>query len=87
MSVFDLEKIKEELSVHNPLKPCAIIAIQIIVRLCEKGRELEAANAELRDRVADYSGEIAALMTAKLELVKRLRELEAKLERYNKPME
>ena len=51
------------------------------IELCARIRELEFENAELRDRVADYSGEIAALMTAKLEWAKRLRELEAKLER------
>ena len=39
--------------------------------LIERIRELEAENAELRNRVADYSGEIAALMTAKNLLLKQ----------------
>ena len=54
------------------------------IELCARFRKLEAENAELRDRVANYSCEIAALMTAKLEWVKRLRELEAKLEKEGK---
>jgi hypothetical protein len=42
MSVFDLEKIKEELSVHDPLMPCVFKALRIIARLCEEGQKLEA---------------------------------------------
>ena len=41
MSVFDLEKIKEELSVYDPLMPCVVKALRVIGRLCEEGQKLE----------------------------------------------
>lgn len=41
MSVFDLEKIKEELSVYDPLMPCVMKALRVIGRLCEEGQKLE----------------------------------------------
>ena len=41
------------------------------IELCARIRELESENAKLRNRVADYSGEIAALMTAKNLLLKQ----------------
>ncbi len=41
MSNFDLEKIKEELSVYDPLMPCVVKALRVIGRLCEEGQKLE----------------------------------------------
>jgi hypothetical protein len=41
MSVFDIEQIKRELSVYDPLEPCMIKAIRTIVLLCEEGQKLE----------------------------------------------
>lgn len=47
MSVFDLEKIREDLSMYDRDMPCAMKALQILIRLCEEGQRLEAENAEL----------------------------------------
>lgn len=41
MSVFDIEQIKRELSVYDPLEPCMIKAIRTIILLCEEGQKLE----------------------------------------------
>jgi hypothetical protein len=51
MSVFDLEKIREELSAYDRDMPCAMKALKIMVRLCEEGRKLEAENADLRNQL------------------------------------
>lgn len=48
MSVFDIEKIREELSVHDPLMPCVMKALRVIARLCEEGQRLEAENEFIR---------------------------------------
>ena len=52
MSVFDLEKIKEELSVYDPLMPCVMKALRVIGRLCEEGQKLE----KQRDLLASKLG-------------------------------
>lgn len=51
MSVFDLEKIRKDLSVYDRDMPCAMKALQILVRLCEEGKKLEAENASLREEI------------------------------------
>lgn len=51
MSVFDLEKIKEELSAYDPLMPCVMKALRVIGRLCEEGRKLEAQRDWLAERI------------------------------------
>lgn len=66
MSVFDLEKIREELSVYNRDMPCAMKALQLLIRLCEEGQKLEAENAELRLKVEEL-GELCARKTRRLD--------------------
>lgn len=41
MSVFDIEQIKRELSVYDPLESSMTKAIRIIILLCEEGQKLE----------------------------------------------
>lgn len=53
MSVFDLEKIRKDLSVYDRDMPCAMKALQILVRLCTEGQRLEAENADLRNQLRD----------------------------------
>lgn len=48
MSVFDLEKIRKDLRVYDRDMPCAMKALQILVRLCEEDQRLEAENADLK---------------------------------------
>jgi hypothetical protein len=52
MSVFDLEKIKEELSVPDPLMPCIFKALRVIARLCEEGQKLEKQRGFLAEKLA-----------------------------------
>lgn len=51
MSVFDIEKIKKELSVHDPFQPCVVKALIVIARLCEEGQKLEAQRDWLAERI------------------------------------
>lgn len=53
MSVFDLEKIREELSVYDRDMPCAMKALQILIRLCKEGQRLEAENADLKNQLRE----------------------------------
>lgn len=52
MSVFDIEQIKRELSVYDPLEPCMIKAIRTIILLCEEGQKLEKQRSFLAEKLA-----------------------------------
>lgn len=55
MSNFDLEKIKEELSVYDPLMPCVVKALRVIGRLCEEGQKLERQRDWLAKKCEELS--------------------------------